>query len=197
MIWLTSIFPPVKIPPWWGFDSNDNSWGFVTGGFPPLNIYIHDIMMSHYSQIVQLIPRKITYYESLWPDDTSRCVSHCKGIFLDHSVGQTPWCLMFPIHPKPKVKWRGICSQRCIFAQNARSHLIKLEIWLVTWQPTSKKRISPVSNAIGHLVKLEILKGICSSQGCIIRSILPSGMGACGVSLEHVEDMEIFSCSPT
>ena len=30
-----------------------------------MNIYIHDIMMSHYSQIVQLIPRKITYYESL------------------------------------------------------------------------------------------------------------------------------------
>ena len=34
-------------------------------------------------------------------------------------------------------------------------------------------------------------------QGCIIRSILPSGMGAHGVSLEHVENMEMFSCSPT
>ena len=29
--WFPSIFPPFKIPPWWGFDSNDNSWGFVTG----------------------------------------------------------------------------------------------------------------------------------------------------------------------
>ena len=35
--------------------------------------------------------------------------------------------------------------------------------WNDTWQPTSKKTISPVSNAIGHLVKLEILKGICSN----------------------------------
>ena len=34
-------------------------------------------------------------------------------------------------------------------------------------------------------------------QGCIIRSILPSGMGACGVSSEHVKNMEMFSCSPT
>ena len=34
-------------------------------------------------------------------------------------------------------------------------------------------------------------------QGCIIRSILPSGMGARGVSSEHVENMEMFSCSPT
>ena len=30
-------------------------------------------------------------------------------------------------------------------------------------------------------------------QGCIIRSILPSGMGARGISLEHVENMEMFS----
>ena len=37
---------------------------------------------------------------------------------------------------------------------------------------------------------------ICN-QGCIICSILPSGMGARGVSLEHVENMEMFSCSPT
>ena len=22
--WFPSIFPPVKIPPWWGFDSNEN-----------------------------------------------------------------------------------------------------------------------------------------------------------------------------
>ena len=34
-------------------------------------------------------------------------------------------------------------------------------------------------------------------QGCIIRSILPSGMGARGVSSEHMENMEVFSCSPT
>ena len=35
------------------------------------------------------------------------------------------------------------------------------------------------------------------NQGCIVRSILPSGMGARGVSLEHVENMKMFSCPPT
>ena len=39
--------------------------------------------------------------------------------------------------------------------------------------------------------------GSSPHQGCIIRSILPSGMGARGVSSEHVENMEMFSCSPT
>ena len=34
-------------------------------------------------------------------------------------------------------------------------------------------------------------------QGCIICAILPSGMGARGVRSRHVENMEIFSCSPT
>ena len=34
-------------------------------------------------------------------------------------------------------------------------------------------------------------------QGCIICSFLPSGMGAREVSSEHVENMEMFSCSPT
>ena len=33
----------------------------------------------------------------------------------------------------------------------------------------------------------------CDNQGCIICSILPSGMGARGVSSEHVENMEMFS----
>ena len=34
---------------------------------------------------------------------------------------------------------------------------------------------------------------VSCTQGCIICSILPSGMGARGVSLEHVENMEMFS----
>ena len=34
-------------------------------------------------------------------------------------------------------------------------------------------------------------------QGCINCAILPSGMGARGVSSEHVENMEMFSCSPS
>ena len=51
--------------------------------------------------------------------------------------------------------------------------------------------------------RMDIKKGFITQivylghQGCMICSILPSGMGARGVSSEHVEDMEMFSCSPT
>ena len=34
-------------------------------------------------------------------------------------------------------------------------------------------------------------------QGCISCGILVSGIGARGVSSEHMENMEMFSCSPT
>ena len=36
-----------------------------------------------------------------------------------------------------------------------------------------------------------------SSQGCISCGILVSGIRARGVSSAHMENMEIFSCSPT
>ena len=36
-----------------------------------------------------------------------------------------------------------------------------------------------------------------TTQGCINCAILPSGMGTRGVSSEHVENKEMFSCSPT
>ena len=52
MIMMHTPSPPVKISLWWGLDSNDNSWGFVTGGTPPLNIYKDDTMIRHKSQIV-------------------------------------------------------------------------------------------------------------------------------------------------
>ena len=36
-----------------------------------------------------------------------------------------------------------------------------------------------------------------NSQGCINCAILLFGIGARGVSSEHMEKMEMFSCSPT
>ena len=51
--------------------------------------------------------------------------------------------------------------------------------------------------------RMDIKKGFITQivylghQGCIICSILPPGMGASGVSSEHMENMEMFSCSPT
>ena len=69
LTWFPSIFPPVKIPPWWGFDSNDNSWGSVTGGFPPLNIMMMTIMiMKKTEQLISIHfnvdspPLKITFF---------------------------------------------------------------------------------------------------------------------------------------
>ena len=40
-------------------------------------------------------------------------------------------------------------------------------------------------------------KTITTDQGCINCGILVSGIWARGVSSEHMENMEMFSCSPT
>ena len=42
-----------------------------------------------------------------------------------------------------------------------------------------------------------IVKYVFLSQGCISCGILVSGIRARGVSSEHMENMEMFSCSPT
>ena len=42
-----------------------------------------------------------------------------------------------------------------------------------------------------------VIRVFMVNQGCIICAILPSGMGARGFSSEHVENMEMFSCSTT
>ena len=39
--------------------------------------------------------------------------------------------------------------------------------------------------------------GVICAQGCINCAIQLSGIGARGVSSEHMENMEMFSCSPT
>ena len=46
---------------------------------------------------------------------------------------------------------------------------------------------------ISQVVKIRI----ASRQGCISCGILVSGIRARGVSSEHMENMEMFSCSPT
>ena len=42
-----------------------------------------------------------------------------------------------------------------------------------------------------------VMNGYYESQGCISCGILVSGIRARGVSSEHMENMEMFSCSPT
>ena len=48
-----------------------------------------------------------------------------------------------------------------------------------------------------HKYRIINTEGVGLVQGCIICAILPSEMGARGVSSEHVENMAMFSCSPT
>ena len=52
---------------------------------------------------------------------------------------------------------------------------------LLDWTPSHKAK------AFGNLFELNFWQ-----LGCTIRSILPSGMGALGVSSEHVENMEVL-----
>ena len=42
-----------------------------------------------------------------------------------------------------------------------------------------------------------LLAQLRALQGCISCGILVSGIRACGVSSEHMENVEMFSCSPT
>ena len=56
-------------------------------------------------------------------------------------------------------------------------------------------QIQPISALLASEAAKYIRSGF--KQGCIICAILPSGMGARGVSSEHVENMEMFYCSPT
>ena len=50
------------------------------------------------------------------------------------------------------------------------------------------------------VIQRHIVYSVCSwgvMQGCISCGILVSGIRARGVSSEHMENMEMFSCSPT
>ena len=57
----------------------------------------------------------------------------------------------------------------------------------------------PIVLTLTCLRKLHVIlmDGSGYQQGCINCAILLSGIGARGVSWEHMENMEIFSCSPT
>ena len=52
-------------------------------------------------------------------------------------------------------------------------------------------------DAVANLVIDVYLVSIGNTQGCISCGILVSGIGARGVNSEHMENMEMFSCSPT
>ena len=77
-------------------------------------------------------------------------------------------------------------------------------VYLCTTQYSSKylntypvSRTKPCTYPNILLQHLFCKKNQVTNQGCISCGILVSGIRACGVSWEHMENMEIFSCSPT
>ena len=58
-------------------------------------------------------------------------------------------------------------------------------------------RIHGGNRLSGETLPQEDKAGNGCNQGCISCGILLSGTGARGVSSEHMENMEMFSCSPT
>ena len=52
----------------------------------------------------------------------------------------------------------------------------------------------PVDAVVAEVV---VVPGVFVVQGCISCGILVSGIRARGVSSEHMENMEMFSCSPS
>ena len=73
----------------------------------------------------------------------------------------------------------------------------KLKITLssrrLSWKCSELRIMLPYRRLRSVFIYNQLIQG----QGCIIRSILSSRMGAPGVSSEHVENMEMFFCSPS
>ena len=78
------------------------------------------------------------------------------------------------------------------------------EIWAenVAPAPNTKGRNHWRQGAVAMISKKIIvqaltMQSVCREQGCINCGILVSEIQARGVSSEHMENMEMFSCSPT
>ena len=78
----------------------------------------------------------------------------------------------------------------------------KFERWIVEWNQCGEKLGLICHKHVQCILCMELVlvpQGLVGAvhmkQGCINCAILPSGMGARGVSSEHMENMEMFSCS--
>ena len=69
---------------------------------------------------------------------------------------------------------------------------------IATWTRLQPAQWGTFSNdpSLGK-IWFQLLPQALGSQGCINCGILVSGIRARGVSSEHMENMEMFSCSPT
>ena len=77
-------------------------------------------------------------------------------------------------------------------------------IFIAGGQLTNESKFPEICSEKGKVEKMEnwkekinSTKQLVTRQGCISCGILVSGIRARGVSSEHMENMEMFSCSPT
>ena len=98
----------------------------------------------------------------------------------------------------------GILKKYYLFPQHLKREIVKcLEKNAMEPYPQGVLGCYGVHNHSRHLSFFVVIKvnpqgvNITSIQGCISCGILVSGIRARGVSSEHMENMEMFSCSPT
>ena len=114
--------------------------------------------------------------------------------------------VMMIIHYSSFIIIHYSCKRSLVYHDNC----IHAECWMNLWQMSNwgNKGISIAENARRQMYIIHNNTEQCRAQhalyikenwyqGCISCGILVSGIGARGVSSEHMENMEMFSCSPT
>ena len=82
----------------------------------------------------------------------------------------------------------------------SRRLFLQSQVTLISDVARSKKQVETLHKASMDMNMSIFFKGKVKNnqdQGCISCGILVSGIGARGVSSQHMENMEMFSCSPT
>ena len=85
--------------------------------------------------------------------------------------------------------------------EGKNGHVLPTGLWYAPSAVINDARYCMALHGIAwHCMVLHGIASYCivlHGQGCISCGILVSGIGARGVSSEHMENMEMFSCSPT
>ena len=90
------------------------------------------------------------------------------------------------------VPWRLKLQLKAVFTKDFISQISYFEYLLgVAWLVLTQNSI------LSFLSDPSLIIGYACQQGCISCGILLSGTWARGVSSEHMENMDMFSCSPT
>ena len=150
--------------------------------------------------------------DTIWKKDITKIplgLSPEKDITAFFSLGKSDEWWLYAFHFKFWSKWMALFKSEitsCICQEKLRKdNLLRSRFFLESIDCAQVIKcvikalsFSPLAESDGQRGKSKKLwTYFTQRQGCIIRSILPSGMGARGVSSEHVENMEMFSCSPT